>query len=48
MSNLREQFEQEDLQELLREEFNPDLFYKALNNALAQLETLHEGEVEAA
>ena len=46
MSNLREQFEQEDLEELLQEEFNPDLFYKALHNALQQLESLEE--VEAA
>ena len=46
MSDLREQFEQEDLEELLNEEFNPDLFYKALHNALQQLESLED--VEAA
>ena len=46
MSDLREQFEQEDLEELLNEEFNPDLFYKALHNALQQLESLDD--VEAA
>ena len=46
MSDLREQFEQEDLEDILQEEFNPDLFYKALNNALQQLESL--GDQEAA
>ena len=46
MSNLDQQYEREELEELLREEFNPDLFYKALNNALEQLENYQE--VEAA
>ncbi len=45
MSNLREQFEQEDLKELLEEQFNPELFYQALNNALLQLD---EHDAEAA
>lgn len=38
MEHLRESFEQEVLEEYLEEEFNPELFYKALTNALAQLE----------
>ena len=38
MEQLRESFEQEALEEYLEEEFNPELFYKALTNALAQLE----------
>ena len=38
MDNLRDTIEQEMLEELLEEEFNPELFYTALNNALAQLE----------
>ncbi len=42
MSNLRNEFEAEELQELLQEEFNPDLFYKALSNALEQLERYDE------
>ena len=46
MSNLDQQYEREELEELLQEEFNPDLFYKALNNALEQLENYQE--VEAA
>ena len=40
MSDLREDMELEDLEELLEEEFNPELFYKALSNALEQLEHL--------
>lgn len=38
MEHLRESIEQEVLEEYLEEEFNPELFYKALTNALAQLE----------
>lgn len=45
MTDLNHQLEQEELEELLNEEFNPELFYKALSNALAQLESL---ETEAA
>ncbi len=37
MEDLRESFEQEALEEYLEEEFDPELFYKALTNALAQL-----------
>ena len=39
MEDLRESLEQETLEEYLEEEFNPELFYKALTNALAQLKT---------
>ncbi|MEM7099954.1 MAG: hypothetical protein AAF541_16925 [Pseudomonadota bacterium] len=46
MSNLDQEYDREELNELLQEEFNPDLFYQALNNALAQLENYQE--VEAA
>lgn len=45
MSDLLQDMEREELQELLQEEFNPDLFYKALSNALAQLD---QYDVEAA
>jgi hypothetical protein len=38
MDNLRDTMEQETLEELLEEEFNPELFYTALSNALDQLE----------
>lgn len=38
MSDLREELELEALEEMLEEEFNPELFYKALSNALEQLE----------
>ncbi len=38
MSDLREELELEALEEILEEEFNPELFYKALSNALEQLE----------
>ena len=38
MSNLREELELDVLEEMLEEEFNPELFYKALTNALEQLE----------
>ena len=46
MDNLRDMLEQEALEEYLQEEFNPELFYKALSNALAQLD--HYEGVEAA
>ena len=42
MGELRDQFEQEDLEELLQEDFDPDLFYKALSNALEQLENFDD------
>ena len=42
MNNLNDELELSDLEELLEEEFNPELFYKALSNALAQLEQLEE------
>ena len=38
MSDLLEQFEEEDLKELLEERFDAERFYKALSNALVQLE----------
>lgn len=38
MDNLRDSMELETLEEILEEEFNPELFYTALSNALAQLE----------
>jgi hypothetical protein len=44
MDNLREMLEQEALEEYLEEEFNPDLFYRALSNALAQLEQFDSAE----
>ena len=46
MNDLREELELEALEEMLEEEFNPDLFYKALTNALSQLE--HYNAAEAA
>ena len=36
MDNLRDSMELETLEEILEEEFNPELFYTALSNALAQ------------
>lgn len=44
MDNLRESLEQDALEEFLAEEFNPELFYKALRNALRQLEHLEAEE----
>ena len=44
MDNLRDMLEQEALEEYLQEEFNPDLFYTALSNALAQLEQFEKAE----
>lgn len=44
MDNLRESMELEALEEILEEEFNPELFYKALSNALAQLENYNSAE----
>jgi len=44
MDNLREMLEQEALEEYLEEEFNPELFYKALSNALAQLDHFERAE----
>ena len=38
MDHLRNSIELETLEEILEEEFNPELFYTALSNALAQLE----------
>jgi hypothetical protein len=38
MDDLLESMEREALEEMLEEEFNPDVFYRALSNALAQLE----------
>ncbi len=38
MDNLRESIELETLEEILEEEFQPELFYKALSNALANLD----------
>ncbi|MEE4282122.1 MAG: hypothetical protein V2I41_09260 [Pseudomonadales bacterium] len=46
MDDLIESWEREALEEMLEEEFNPDVFYKALSNALAQLE--HFSAAEAA
>ncbi|MEM9623363.1 MAG: hypothetical protein AAF993_17060 [Pseudomonadota bacterium] len=45
MSDVQHELDSQELQELLQEEFNPELFYKALSNALAQLE---QYDVEAA
>ena len=44
MDNLRESLEQDALEEFLAEEFNPELFYKALSNALRQLEHIEAEE----
>ncbi len=44
MDNLRDMLEQEALEEFLQEEFNPELFYKALSNALAQLDQFEGAE----
>lgn len=38
MDDLLESMEREALEEMLEEEFNPEVFYHALSNALAQLE----------
>lgn len=46
MDDLIDSWEREALEEMLEEEFNPDVFYKALSNALAQLE--HHSAAEAA
>ena len=39
MDDLRESMELDALEEMLEEEFNPELFYRALKNALAQLDS---------
>ncbi len=44
MDNLKEMLEQEAIEEYLAEEFNPDLFYRALSNALEQLEHFEDAE----
>ena len=44
MENLHDSLEQDALEEFLAEEFNPELFYKALSNALKQLEHLEAEE----
>lgn len=44
MDDLIESMEREALEEMLEEEFNPDVFYKALSNALAQLEQFSAAE----
>ena len=44
MDDLRESMELDALEEYLAEEFNPELFYKALSNALQQLEQLDAAE----
>jgi len=44
MDDLRESMELEALEEFLAEEFNPDLFYEALTNALQQLEQIEAQE----
>ena len=36
------EFEEEDLYELMQDDFNPDRFYKALSQALVQLENYDE------
>lgn len=38
MDYLREDMDLEAIEEILEEEFNPELFAKALTNALAQLD----------
>lgn len=44
MDDLQNGKEQEALEEFLAEEFNPELFYKALSNALEQLEHIDAAE----
>ena len=44
MDDLQNGIEQESLEEFLAEEFNPDLFYRALSNALQQLEHIDAAE----
>ena len=41
------QAHQEQIEQLLEEEFNPELFYRALTNALAQLENFNDEEAAA-
>ncbi|MEM7078963.1 MAG: hypothetical protein AAF513_10070 [Pseudomonadota bacterium] len=36
--------QREEIEEILAEEFNPELFYKALRNALSQLDQHDEAE----
>jgi len=45
MNDLQTELDLDEIEEMLEEEFNPELFYRALSNALEQLEHL---EVEAA
>ena len=44
MDDLQNGMEQAALEEFLAEEFNPELFYKALSNALQQLEHIDAAE----
>ena len=39
---LFEDFEDEDLYDLMEDDFDPERFYQALSNALIQLENLDE------
>ena len=43
-NDLQADAELEALENFLEEEFNPDLFYTALSNALDQLESLQRAE----
>jgi MFS family permease len=44
MNEEANEVELEDIEELLQEEFNPELFYKALSNALEQLQQIATSE----
>ncbi|NKB98578.1 MAG: hypothetical protein GKR90_08825 [Pseudomonadales bacterium] len=42
LDNLDAELEDEDLYDLMQDDFDPDRFYKALSQALEQLEALNE------
>jgi len=44
MDDLHDSSEQEAIEQYLAEEFDPELFYKALTNALAQLKSFEGAE----
>lgn len=44
MDDLHDSLEQEAIEQFLEEEFDPELFYKALTNALAQLKNFEDAE----
>ena len=44
MDDLHDSLEQEAIEQYLAEEFDPELFYRALSNALVQLKSFEGAE----